>query len=71
MRQLPHLPHCGYGPDCYNYFLVDYITTFSARSIALKECYLMMNFEENSLYSFSKIGKNTDLMVKPLQNVTF
>ena len=25
---------------------------FLARSIALKECYLMMNFEKNSLYRF-------------------
>ena len=25
---------------------------FLARSIALKECYLMMNFEKNSFYPF-------------------
>ena len=35
-----------------------------ARSIALKECYLMMNFEKN-------IRKNAHLMVKPLLNVIF
>ena len=31
----------------------------------------MMNFEKNSFYSFQKIRKNTKLMVKPWQNVTF
>ena len=31
---------------------------FLARSIALKECYLMTNFENNSLYRFSG-GKQT------------
>ena len=33
-------------------FQVDYTITFSAMSIALKECYLMMNFEKNSFHNF-------------------
>ena len=37
---------------CQFYFLTDYIIIFSARSIALRECYLMMNFEKNSFHSF-------------------
>ena len=39
---------------------------FSARSIALKEFYLMMNIEKNSFYRFQNIHKNANLMVKPL-----
>ena len=34
------------------YFDVDHVMLFSARSIALKECYLMMNSEEKLFYSF-------------------
>ena len=51
--------------------IIYHIIIFLARSISLKQCHLMMNFEKNSFYSFQKICKNTNLMVKPLQNVTF
>ena len=44
---------------------------FSARSIALKECYLMMNFEKKSFYRFKNIRKNANLMVKPLIKCDF
>ena len=37
---------------------------FLAISIALKECYLTMNFEKNSFYRFQNIRKNANLMVK-------
>ena len=45
---------------------------FLARSIALKECYLMTNFEKKIHCTVFKITrKNANLMVKPLQNVIF
>ena len=39
---------------------------FLARSIALKDCHLMMNFEKHSFYRFKNISKNAFLIVKPL-----
>ena len=36
----------------YNSIFRSIIQYFLARSIALKECYLMMNFFKNSLYRF-------------------
>ena len=47
-------------------FLSRLCNIFSAGSIALKEFYLMMNFEKNSFYRFENIHKNANLMVKPL-----
>ena len=38
-------------------FLVDYAIFFSARSIALKEFYLMMNFEKKTFYRFKITAK--------------
>ena len=43
-------------------FLSQVCNTFLARSITLKEFYLMMNL----FYSFQKIRKNANLTVKPL-----
>ena len=39
---------------------------FVARSIVLKECYLMINFEKKSLYRFQNIRKRANLMGKTL-----
>ena len=46
-------------------FLSQLGNIFLAISIALKECYLAMNFEKNSFYRFQNIRKNVNLMVKP------
>ena len=52
-------------------FLSRLCNNFLARSIALKEYYLMMNFEKKIILPFQNIRKNANLMVKPLQNVIF
>ena len=44
---------------------------FSARSIALKEFYLMMNFEKIHFTVFKISVKNANLMVKPLKKCDF
>ena len=51
--------------------MIQLCNTFLARSIALKKCYLLMNFEENSFYHFLNIGKNANFDGQALINVIF
>ena len=51
--------------------MIQLCNTFLARSIALKKCYLLMNFEENSFYHFLNIRKNANFDGQALINVIF
>ena len=53
-----------------NYIFKSIMQYFLTRSIALKGCYLMMNFEKNYFTVF-KISEKYNLIVKALQNVIF
>ena len=51
--------------------MIQLCNTLLARSIALKKCYLLMNFEENSFYHFLNIRKNANFDCQTLIKCDF